>query len=209
MRLFSKYFLLTIVLVAIYSCEKRVVEIVYSVNHTVLESPADSTDLSAINFYSSQVGYLGTSEGILFKSIDGGTSWADVELGSTQRIKKIEFISESKLLVLDASSLYKSMDGGSSWELIYSHDNGDVSAVDDDIYYVSSGNNIYRTEDGGVTWESQLSTTVITGYIGTIALISYVNLPPISGIHMVSDSKGAYLHGSESPMDDYQIMATS
>jgi photosystem II stability/assembly factor-like uncharacterized protein len=116
--------------------------------------------------------YASAYPGGIFKSTDGGTTWAECNFGMASfeiddpnRQGYYAFAispSEPHILYLGlyGVGVYKSVDDGGTWMPINGHVmRGQhitalvIDPVDTDIVYVTTESGVYRTADGGITWD--------------------------------------------------------
>lgn len=118
--------------------------------------------------------YMGPSYGI-FKSVDGGITWAEINSGLEDTSKNINCIAihptDENIVYIGTyqDGVFKSEDGGGSW---HAASNGLMSedvrslAIDPanpDIVYAGLGNGVglYKTEDGGQSWYATSNGIVV------------------------------------------------
>lgn len=125
--------------------------------------PAEKASLSSrpnrIYFFSSQVGYH-YGIGKMFKTIDGGKSWASVEYNTQLSvINDVVFTDKNTGFICGNSGLLaRSTDGGESWQQV--DPGGLVGAKLTSITFVNSttgylsddSGDIMKSTDGGLTW---------------------------------------------------------
>ncbi len=108
--------------------------------------------------------------GGVFKSTDGGTTWAPASTGITRYDQHIivnaVVVSPSNrdtLFAAENTGVYKSIDGGANWAsagVAFIGSKAQTVAfdpVDANKIYVSANDRIYRSADGGNTWVSSFS----------------------------------------------------
>ncbi|NOU45584.1 MAG: T9SS type A sorting domain-containing protein [Bacteroidales bacterium] len=111
------------------------------------------------------------STGVVFKtyhSIDGGLSWATIEVGQSDgsNLKKINFFNALEGRLMSYSKIYETSDGGLTWanyEVGSSWNStlSDFSWIDiNNCAVVGYGPEITITKDGGQTWESKIHGTI-------------------------------------------------
>jgi hypothetical protein len=119
--------------------------------------------------------YVGTDDGIIQVSEDGGSNWRKIETGSISGVPATAFINDIRADLFEANTVYaaldnhkygdykpyliKSMDKGKSWRLI----TGDLpdkllvwrlvqDHVKKDLLFTATEFGIYFTIDGGTKW---------------------------------------------------------
>lgn len=113
----------------------------------------------AIFFLSEEKGYVGTEQGEIFFTDDGGRSWETRVSGTWYEFRDLFFLSEEKgYAIAGYGDLYQTSDGGRSWTEV------DLSALGwhprvRDIWFTNDNNGfligeytLYRTSNGGQTW---------------------------------------------------------
>ena len=132
-----------------------------------------ATDLSDIFFNSSTNGYACADNG-LYKTINGGVSWAKLSLTNNQWYNcfvtadgKASFVTHS------SNSIFKTIDGGSSFA------NPTVGSVPLDIFFTDNSNGfcmaqdgLYKSVDAGVSWQKITATGLPSG---SYASLSFIN----------------------------------
>jgi photosystem II stability/assembly factor-like uncharacterized protein len=90
----------------------------------------------------------------LFKSSDGGVTWAAVGQppGSTMSLAAARSGSAEVLFASTMEGMARSADGGRSWDALRDVPAGSVSAVGD-IVYVADRSTVLASSDGGRTWQ--------------------------------------------------------
>lgn len=121
-----------------------------------------NTNFSSIHFANQTTGFITDMNGIVFRSINSGSSWQNIALIS-DTLKEVFAISSNKVFIISNGNLYSSNDGGVSWGNLFF--NGefliDITFFDNNVGYIlayagyySVPNDlfIYKTTDGGATW---------------------------------------------------------
>ncbi len=121
--------------------------------------------LTSIYFYNNQVGYIGTADTALFKTTDGGVTWAklSIDIPSNFEVHSLRFLNDSAgyMTASNGSSLlwmYKTKNGGVSWQL--------ERVESEKLSYFSGFSTLYIVGGGGIilkTDKSKLPTA--PGYI--------------------------------------------
>lgn len=125
--------------------------------------------------------WLGTDQGVIYKSEDAAVSWTQVDDGTTlsaEGVNAIHFIdADVGFVVGDANTVARSLDGGASWSAItgpagatvlncvYCHDRNRV-------WVGTAAGTLYYSNNGGTSW-SQRS---ITGSgVGQVKDVKFMN----------------------------------
>lgn len=116
-------------------------------------SPAVATDP-----HSSGTVYVGDG-GLVFKSTNGGTTWANMSNGLSGGFVTQLVVDDvdSSVVYACAGSVYKSVDGGQSWQLASTGIIGSVNALvkvsgAQTLYAATSGGGVFKSFDGAATW---------------------------------------------------------
>ncbi|ARV12564.1 hypothetical protein BTO09_09505 [Gilvibacter sp. SZ-19] len=149
----------------------------------------------AIHPTQSDTYFVGAASGGIFKTINGGTTWApifdaqemlaigDIEIAANN--PDIIYVGTGEpnagggSLAYDGNGIFKSTDGGINWEFKGLPDIGSVGKIvidptDDQTLYVGamgplfrddSNRGVYKSTDGGDTWDQVLFVSDITGVI--------------------------------------------
>jgi len=122
-----------------------------------------SKPLLDVLFSSKKEGFVIGAYGYLFKTIDGGNSWANygdrIENPDRFHLNAINQVQGGALFVVgEAGVIYRSQDLGESWDMLESPYTGSffgVSGTGDVNVVLALGlrGNVFRSEDGGDTWE--------------------------------------------------------
>lgn len=121
-----------------------------------------ATEVWAVDFVTSSVGYIAGYNGPSLKTTDGGKNWRniytppagsfvyDIVAPTENTVYQREYSSSSR------SRLLKSFDGGTTWSYITPSVNNLVSSFQFldafNGYFTGDGGRIYATIDGGTTW---------------------------------------------------------
>jgi photosystem II stability/assembly factor-like uncharacterized protein len=105
--------------------------------------------------------YTGSNSERLFKSTDGGTTWAQTSLdagGFTVDFIGVDPTNTAQILAGSGgvSGLFKSTNGGSTWSTIATGTCGGISGIAYDAagstVYLAGTSGVCRSTDGGATW---------------------------------------------------------
>lgn len=120
----------------------------------------DMGQIGEIKFANEQVGFAGVGTANytarLWKTTDGGTTWATVDSYAGQTIAEIQVITPNRIFVRDTrDASYLTEDGGATWTNLTSITFPKRYHFFDEMngYGLNDNQNIYKTEDGGTTWE--------------------------------------------------------
>lgn len=103
-------------------------------------------------------------DGMLIKTNDGGTSWTEVSVGTTENLRRMHFISETEgWLVGSDGVMFKTTDGGDTWQSLTSG----VSVSLYGVFFVNKtlgfavgkDDHVLKTTDGGATWTTNVLNT--------------------------------------------------
>lgn len=106
------------------------------------------------------IGKDGFTSAKLFKTANGGESWANItsaSFGATVFDIKIDPDNKNIVYVATANNVFKSIDGGSSWSSTKLHPASALvieSNNDSSVLYAGTiSEGVWRSKDAGVTWE--------------------------------------------------------
>ena len=125
-----------------------------------------NTDLQAVSFVDSQLGYACGTNSQVVKTTDAGLTWAPVTRPSTTNytLQAIEFVDANtgwvivNFATVPGGNIFKTIDGGTMWtqQTIGTTDSlAALDMVDANVGYItlnSSGRPIYKTTNGGTNW---------------------------------------------------------
>jgi photosystem II stability/assembly factor-like uncharacterized protein len=140
-------------------------------------------DLNAVFFADTKRGWIGGDGGFLSRTDDGGGSWVQQKVGTSDPINDIYFRNKDEGFVLSGARIYNTSDGGLTWVETRPFSSTDFGGAQPELYSVrftskkkgwvvgslsrASKNGeqivvdalIYNTLDGGETWHRQNSPT--------------------------------------------------
>jgi len=154
--------------------------------------------------------YVASSPLGLFRSRDGGLSWAESNgdlPGGTHNVKGVNVDAQgAAFLTLRGSGLFRSADGGDTWSTSQQGITfnttlfGTVSApvfdpAEPNVAFAYNNDGVFRTEDGGATWTPYSTGLSPTAFISTLAFQparphTTLGGTSISGIWTVTDAPG-------------------
>lgn len=117
-------------------------------------SPQGS-NLRAIDFAPDGTGYAVGNDGAGLRTIDGGTTWTGLNIGTTEAFTQVQAISRD-VVVVQAGVVRRSDDGGRTFRVIYAggEDSANIVHFADAAngYVITRGGAVLRTADGGRTF---------------------------------------------------------
>lgn len=156
------------------------------VNWTIINS-GTINKLNDIQFTSTNIGYIVGDNGTVLKTIDGGNTWLDVSINSTEYINSISFINDNIGYLATQNRIYKTIDGGINYtiETVDFVNNFNIlKFITEQIGFIGTNGNILKTVDGSQNWinvkntQSAISTisfpTLNTGYFTGGSSVGYV-----------------------------------
>ncbi|MBL7700794.1 MAG: hypothetical protein JNM14_00970 [Ferruginibacter sp.] len=132
-----------------------------------------ATNLADVFFNSSTNGYACSDNG-LFKSNDGGISWAKLSPVNNQWYNCFVTADGKAFFVTQTSStIFKTTDGGSSFT------NPAVGSIPLDVFFLDNNNGfciaqdgLYSTVDAGISWQKIATTGLSTGNYASLSFIN-------------------------------------
>jgi photosystem II stability/assembly factor-like uncharacterized protein len=142
-----------------------------------------SKDLNTVFFADSKRGWIAGDGGFVSRTDDGGGSWVQQRVGTTDPINDIYFRNKDEGFLLAGARIFKTSDGGLTWVENHAFSSTDFGGVQPELYSVRFTNRkkgwvvgslsraakngeqlvvdalIYSTSDGGETWNRQSSPT--------------------------------------------------
>jgi photosystem II stability/assembly factor-like uncharacterized protein len=142
-----------------------------------------SKDLNTVFFADSKRGWIAGDGGFVSRTDDGGGSWVQQRVGTTDPINDIYFRNKDEGFLLSGARIFKTSDGGLTWVENHAFSSTDFGGAQPELYSVRFTNRkkgwvvgslsraakngeqlvvdalIYNTSDGGETWNRQRSPT--------------------------------------------------
>jgi photosystem II stability/assembly factor-like uncharacterized protein len=156
-------------------------------------------DVRALAVSSSSAGtvYAGTFGGGVYKTIDGGVTWASLPQVGNLKVLDIALVPEDRDLVYvstDGEGVFRSRDGGRSWNAIsvglVFRSVPDIALVPGTpltLYVAARGGGVYRSTDEGESW-----TSVSDGLAGVDVVALAVDSAEPKMIYAGSSAGGVY-----------------
>jgi photosystem II stability/assembly factor-like uncharacterized protein len=146
--------------------------------------------LLSVCFPSPDIGYIGSKQGLVYKTVTGGNTWFSLSTGLTYPITSVHFINDSIGFTCAYENILKTTNGGASWTIQYSGPGSlfkKFSFISDSVGYcisVFQNNGVCKTTDQGNTW------TLLPGIIPNLNLQSFFftgnDTGYFAGLHMVT-----------------------
>lgn len=117
-----------------------------------------------IKFVSDLTGYF-VAKNKIYKSIDGGVSWAQNKAASTGvYLNEISALNQNEIIVVGSSkNTYYTINGGDAWNLVTVATDGELISVHysgtSTAYCAGNSGKVFKTTDKGVTWSAGASAT--------------------------------------------------
>lgn len=119
-------------------------------------------EITSFAFPTDQIGYILTTQRIVFRTANGGRTWArktTLPAGplptGTSSSPDVAFTGPDVGVALSGGQIYRTTDGGGSWKLVANHSNGlnGLFFLGATGYAVGGGTSLLKSADGGATWE--------------------------------------------------------
>jgi photosystem II stability/assembly factor-like uncharacterized protein len=151
-----------------------------------------------LDFVNADTGFMCGEDGSLYRSTDGGRSWAFSGSGTNflggHDLASMAFLGADTGFAVGAlGQIWKTVDAGQSWTAyaISYIDMSEASFPSSTVGYAVNRNNIFKTTDGGASWV-QLALTVGTTY-GSNTTFQYVHFStPDSGYAITTNNVAIY-----------------
>ncbi len=138
-----------------------------------------------IEFLNENIGFLGTLNGVVLKTIDGGDHWNPITNFPTNpaAICGLDAVGTATIYGCGAyfspAYIIKSIDSGATWQYInmsaYASALVEIAFLDENIGYASgatsTGGVILKTIDGGTTWNSVYNTNIAGEYVWKLQIL--------------------------------------
>ncbi len=115
-----------------------------------------SDRLFSVNFINDSIGTSVGENGVIIKTIDGGSSWVQQNSGVSSMLRSIVFLDTNKgFIVGENGVVLKTIDGGNTWEKepsLTTVDLLNISHVGDLIIITGKEGFIARSSDAGDSW---------------------------------------------------------
>ncbi|MGH9441867.1 MAG: WD40/YVTN/BNR-like repeat-containing protein [Thermoanaerobaculia bacterium] len=148
--------------------------------------------------------YLGTARGLVFRSVDGGVTWAFASSGIPPQpggVISLAVDPKDPMVAYAAGGLlYKTVDGGVNWQGVSSYpgtssESHAVGVIADPVtsgrvYVFTDGAGVFKSTDGGTTWSAKVSG--LDG-LSSLFILALAIAPSNPTILYLSTSAGIFL----------------
>jgi len=153
-----------------------------------------SENLKAVHFVDENIGFIVGNNGVILKTIDGGTVWNDVYNSSSISFLSVFALDENTIFAGSENGLYKSINGGETWDnLFYGQYITDIYFANDQLGWYFSEHDSYciheqtqdqmylinnryqKTDDGGATWSLFKKMVTNLGVQFTSSNVGYIS----------------------------------
>jgi len=164
-----------------------------------------------IEFLNENIGFLGTLNGALFKTDNGGTTWTTVTNFPTNpaAICGLDTVGTSTVYGCGAyfgpAFIIKSIDGGSTWQYIdmsaYASGLVELLFLDENHGFASgkgtNGGVILETTDGGTTWTEIYNSNLPGEYVWKLQVLSSNTNVMFGSVESVSPNNGKLIRSTD------------
>lgn len=114
----KKYLIIFCLFLTFTTCKKKVLEIVPVLQIEQDISINTSQAIKYFSFPSSQVGFAGGDDTIIYKTINGGSAWSEISVGTYGNCMGVEFFDDLHGMCLRGRELHTTADGGNTWKAV-------------------------------------------------------------------------------------------
>lgn len=115
-----------------------------------LPNAVASSQITALDIYSSNHLWMGTFNGNFYYSSDAGSNWVQIASFTDQLIIDLKAITNNQIVLITSNKIYLSENGGQSWRLDYQDLNNTFNAIeatsDGTVFIVGNKGKIYRNK---------------------------------------------------------------
>ena len=127
------------------------------------------TNLTAVSFKGSRLGYAAGEKGTLLITNDGGKNWIQLKTPVTGNITSVTIIDSNAVMISSnddgaGAFIYESKDQGQNWVRVLSDTRTFVGAKSQDKSLYSTSSYIYKSTDRGRNWEQGAPLNLTSTY---------------------------------------------
>lgn len=120
--------------------------------------------LQDVFFHNRELGWIAGDSGLIYKTNNGGASWARFQTPSLEKLNKIQFFNpQVGIAVGNQGVILRSADGGATWQLVSSVTQNNLTdfhfADQNNGWAVGWNGTILRTTNAGLNWQTLTSGT--------------------------------------------------
>jgi len=112
--------------------------------------------VNTVSFAGSSVAIAAGNDGDFYRSVDGGLTWQQVDIGVTERLNDSDFFdADLGMIVGESGTVMRTMDGGQNWspmEIGTDMSLRSLSFLSASSAVIVGESSVFRTEDDGATW---------------------------------------------------------
>jgi photosystem II stability/assembly factor-like uncharacterized protein len=139
--------------------------------------------VSSVDFINDKRGWMAGSDGLLFKTEDGGLTWNSIQINEDWFFNKIDFIDERTGWAIcwasniESDVILKTEDGGYNWIIQHEQNDlwyNDLHALNDSIVYVCTDTLILKSANGGSDW-ADFSPGISNSHLYSVSFLDALN----------------------------------
>ena len=123
------------------------------VNWTDLGEPIGIGTIQSMVFHDSNTGWLGSTQGGIYKTTDGGQNWEVMDTTQFNTLVNLRFLNDQTGFAAIQKKLAKTTDGGQNWTVINENAFGnhidDLAIINDSTIVATQNLRAYYSEQGG------------------------------------------------------------
>lgn len=138
----------------------KYVSLLYSADfgaHWTDQIPNAKSTMYMPHFFDENIGLVGSSEGVVLRTINGGASWDKLQLGGTENFFAVQMVNAQAMIIGSSSGkVFGSLNQGDTWTMI-GENLGQVTDLHafnlQSAVLTNESGSIYKTENGGAQWD--------------------------------------------------------
>ncbi|MBN1951449.1 MAG: T9SS type A sorting domain-containing protein [Bacteroidales bacterium] len=129
--------------------------------------PVGDSILNDVFFLNSDTGFIASGEahlhggfGSIFKTMDGGKSWQEIQSSDTTCVRSVQFLNPSLGYYISDGAwwagpeLFRTFDGGKTWSSILQQIQGRLFMVNENTGFAAQYEYVLKTNNAGDTWDT-------------------------------------------------------